>query len=429
MARFALPSIALLLLLSARGANAVLSGVVPEIALFVHLGTHLTQSFWFVAALIMYIWYANTVVAVHRNDRFDEADGPAGLIILLNFVTPSPVLLASFTGLLYARAFQLAPLLDPELWRVYRRYDARDDNDGAASRQPIWVFDSSFWRFAFGAIAAAVGGNFVLLNFTPEVSQAASIGIGVFLLVFGLGLIIYTTYRWLQSPLPSDWLTALSAYLLALYAIAPVFYDFLLAFRPFQGIALQAYLVAVTFVAVYSSRALHASVQRDDDKRAAVRGDVRFTRLDATAGRQWTRWATVWLPIAIVYIVGQIVDNQTLEENNGQDKLAGDAVQVALWVALTQIVLIVVALIIDALRWRQPQYASLKIQGEQPLGAVLGTDADLLESSSRPIAHRRPMRSAAARSPYGGAYMETDVESNADEFDAMHVQRRSARSH
>lgn len=323
----------------------VLAGVVPEIALYMHLGAHMTHSYWYPLGVLALLWFMNTVVAIHRADPFDESDGGAPmLIILLNFVTPSAAILGAATGVLYASVFQLPPLLDPELWRVYRGADGVN----------VWLFNAGFWRFSLAGVAAGVGGNFLLGNFEPEVSSSASLVLGLTLLIGGVLVILYTWARWIFTSHPSDWLNALSALFLVLYMLTPALYDFTLQddSRLLAGLLVQLYLAAISVIAVFSFKAFYNKVYNDTELEKLVQNDVRFMDSSNTTRRQFVRWGSIWVPVAIVYIVGWWRDWATLTPAMGEDAQVGDPIQVALGVAITQIALLFIGLVWAWINWR-----------------------------------------------------------------------------
>jgi len=369
----------------------VLSGVVPEILYFNFLGAWFTHSIWFPLGVTTVLWFMNTVIAIHRNDPFKEAadaevvsaafqsvlagasvdeavagaakalavaDSAADLIITLNFRTPATALLGVLLGLTVAWTFQLAPLLDPEPWSVRAR---TSDESG----DPVWVFNFSFVRFVLGGLAAAVGGNFVLGNFQPEVSQAWSLALGSALLVFGLLLIVYTLLRWFKSDQPSDWLNFGYALALAVLMVLPAIYDYLLGIRPYQGLLFQLALLLTSIVIALLTLRFFRNLSPQATTTLA-QTDIRYT---PTSGRIWTRWLSLWAPLAIVYAVGWLRDETTLTVVDGKDKRIGDVVQVLLAVSLTAVVLELIFLTWGYLRWRQPRYADRWVNDEDQLAA------------------------------------------------------------
>ena len=465
----------------------VLSGVVPEIFYFNFLGAWFTHSPWFSLGVTALLWFMNTVIAVHRNDKFGEssladssaamianafeqvlnsapaladvgaqsvsgsrtqfdtsfvADSAADLIITLNFRTPVSGILGTLLGLTVVWAFQLPPLLDPYLWHVRKRLSMLfnrqmmrpntaqqqeffdDQRDNATDRLPVWVVDASVPRFIAGGVLAGAAGNFLLGNFEPEVPPNSSLAIGIAGMVFGLWLAIYTLIRWYRSESPSDHLNFGYSIALVAYMVLPAIYDFLLNIRPHQGYLFQAGLALVSIVTVFASirffrRLSFMEVQWLED-------DVRYSSYEASSSRQWTRWLSLWIPLAIIYLVAWIRDEQTQREVEGEDKTIGDVTQVLLAVAAAWVVLEIVFLIWGYFRWRKPRNASRWISNESVLDSFVIVPTDSLVGFDS----RNTFTNSFAKAGAGKQHQNNGNTngSSTNEATSLHARQRSVRS-
>lgn len=353
----------------------VLSGVVPELFYFNFLGAWFTHSPWFGLGVTLVLWVINTIVAVHRNDEIGTVEGgpaslatplfvaesTADLIITLNFRVTVASVVGTVVGLTVAWAFQLPPLLDPQLWHVRKRLSAilpqpppfGDFAQAPELTSPVWAFNFSFPRFAVGGVTAGIGANFLIGFFQPEVSPGTSTVIGVSLLAFGLALAIYTLIRWYKSDQPSDWLNFGYALALVFLMILPAIYDYGLEIRPNQGwlfqLGLAIVVIVIALLSVRFFKKLEPAARADLAQR-----DPRYSPDETTTSRIWGRWLSLWLPLAIIYLVGWLRDEMTAQPVPGQpDKpTQGDVTQVLLAISLTAIVLEALFLLWGFFRWR-----------------------------------------------------------------------------
>lgn len=348
----------------------VLSGAVIEFCYYGVLGAYFTHSWLFPIAVVSLFWFFNILVAVHRNDPFRESTSTSDLIIKLDFATPLSLLFGTALGLAIVWAFQLPPLLDPEFWHVRRSLTEE-------RAQPIWIFDFSVGRFVIGAVVAAAGVDLLLGDFQPELTALGSVVLGVLALIIGLGLAVYSLFRWYTSPYASDWLTLGFIFALMFYAAVPAVYDFLLFIRPNQGWLLQLALALVTLGVVLISVRYFTLMSMD--QRAALRSDVRYSNTGTTPRQLWTRWLVLYIPLALIYLVGWIRDEQTQHVVvGGAAPTIGDIEQVQLIVALTTVILFMIFMVLGLFRWRS---------------ILVTVDLhDDIEANTRPVVSTAPAR-------------------------------------
>lgn len=336
-----------------------LSSVVLDMALYGFLGAFTTQTMGFPFVVMTLLWFYNTTIAVYRNEPVSETDSTAALIVRLNFTTAAAFVPAAFLGLLFAFVFQFAPLVRWELWHV-PRFKMRNN--------PVWVSQGRFSYFALGGCAAVIGFNFLACRFVPEVSAETSLLIGFVLMLLGLLTVVKVTWSWYSSPNPSENLDGLMAYAIAFLAATPVAYDFLLGIRPFQHIAFHLVLI----LGCFSSAWFHYTFFRNltPEKNALIKSDVRADPSQSSARRIFWRWFTTWLVLAILYIVGGIVDELTVTN----DSASGDVESVAIVVFFAIAFLFVVGVISGGCRWWSPFYSEWSTAPDEVVGDDTPTD-------------------------------------------------------
>jgi len=355
----------------------VLAAVVMELFLYGFLGAYLTHSFGFPFTIFTILWFYNTVIAIHRNDPFNEADGAAALIIDLNFTTPISFVFGVACGLIYAWAFQFVPRLRWEFWTVgWRLVDAplTGANANELRRVPVFVFDTLFTWFGLAAALAGVAGNFLLGNYQPEVSSSMSLALGIVGIVLGAGGALYILFRWYTSDQPSDWLTFLYALAIIFYMLTPAVYDFLLSIRPFQQVLFHIALLLVTIV--FAVLNVNYFSRRNERELALLANDVRAAPSQTTKGRIWAYWFTLYLPIFVVYLAGGITGELTLTTVNGKDERIGDLDSVAVVVFLTAVVVALIGLVIGYFRWRSPDKADWWISRADQTNRIINSNDD-----------------------------------------------------
>lgn len=409
----------------------MLSGVVPELWFYGFLGAYFTHSLWFSLGVAAILWWMNTVVAVHRNDQFlptsqldalskaviaiadgssieDAAkamqsevfDSAADMIVALNLLTPVSILFGVVLGLTVVWALQLPPLLNVELWQLRAQQNLDSVNGKNRYQPPVWFINTSVPRFVLGSITAAVAVNFLLRRFEPLITRGASVGVGILLLVIGLSTALYTLFRWYTSERPADWLNYGYAFALVFLMLTPIAYDFLLSIRPNQGWIFQLVLLAVVVATVIVSVRFFARVQTNPLLSQALVTDIRANDEETRTPRQRARWFVLWLPVAVVYLVAWIRDEQTQEPIPGTRATAGSIGQVLVVVIVASSIFTIIFAFVGISRWQTQRYALWQNNDSVRAPTLPKT---VREAETRPVP-AQTASSSSTRSDAMGAY-------------------------
>lgn len=348
-----------------------LAALIPHLLFAGFIGAYFTHSLWFSLAVAALLWWLAGTVALHRNDQVVQIDNvvaalsavlesaspidalaaplqqvfnsSAELIVALNFTTPVSILFGIALGLSAVWAFQLPPLLSIEMWSL-RKID---------ETQSVWFYHFSIPRFLLGAIAAILAGFFLRGHFQLILSANASLAVGLFVLVIGLALMIFSLMQWLRSTQPSHRLNLGYALALLAFTLLPFLYTFFESIRPFQGWLFHIGFIILTCITIFLSIRYYNGI--DAERQLALSYDVRYTLHEARPWRQIERWLVLYLPLALIYLVAWIRDEQTQAPVvPGSDETAGDIVQVLLAVALTALLLNACVCACGFVRWHKP---------------------------------------------------------------------------
>lgn len=327
------------------------SGVVLAAWYYGVLGAYFTHSVWFSLGVAALLWFA--------------------VLSTVNALLPAAAAIGVVVGLTIVWAFQLPPALDVEPWHVRQKlHPSSLDNDEKSV--PTWVFNLSVARFVVGGILIFVGVALLHATVEGQFLSAAVLAAGILALIVGITLILLALFRWYRSGRLSDRITFWYALTLVIFVVPPLVY--LLNIRPYQGLAFQLSLLIVYLLAVLGWTRYFNSLPVD----AAVKleRDVRYSL--AESRRQVARWTELWLPLALVYLVGWIDDEE-----------AGDsASQVLLAIALVSILIEAVLFIWGYWRWQRPPYQERWVADEDALDnfVILPQNSPLLAPSRAPAA-------------------------------------------
>jgi len=384
----------------------LLSSVVLTLALYGFVGAYFTGSLGFSFVVIGLLWFFNTVVAAYRSAIFDPNVDPSALIVDVNFATPIAFVLGSALGLLYLWALQLVPLLRFELFDV----GWPSDSARSAARTPLFVFDTRFTWFALAGVVAGTAGNFLRGAFEPEVGHTVSLVLGVAALVLALGAMLYLLYLWFSSAQPSENLDGVFALALVFLAVTPAVYNYMVLanLRPWSLVVfLLVLLVVVVAFWRWHVYVLHSG--NDDERALLLANDVRAHESQASKGRIFTRWATLYLVLLLLYLVGGIVDNATAIVVGTDTYESGNVRTVIVFVFLTALTLAIVGALLGCLRWRRAPWSRYWVwRAEERAGAPLlpqtsGARPAMRTSSAAPARVPRPA-STLAPAPASSAW-------------------------
>lgn len=442
----------------------ILAAAILVLFLYGYVAMYFTHSQWFAIGFGAILWWLHALTFLHRDeinaDEVNEnrvqllmhaiqavangssladavrpmqagAASPLALIdgngltqalVRISFIVPSTLILGATLAGFVVWSFQLAPLLDPVPYHVVRRA-VPDQPD--VYREPVWIFNGSTVRFLNGFLLFFTGLNFLFGTFGAAVSRSAGIALGILFFAAGASLVFYTLFRWYKSNLPSDWFNFGYALAFVAFILSSHLYIDLIAYRPHQGWIFEAVLFFLVVLVVLLSWRFFSRLS--EAERDALAYDPRYSIATARPMRQLMRWLAFWLPLALVFLVGWIVDERT--QNAGQ---------VFLFLVLATVVFGSIILIWGTWRWRQPAYAEQRISTEDRLDyytPVINIDALGVHTGQRPAAeqpaaqlhnpaltHRTPSGAAAAIMPVP---MEQAPYAYPNQADALRVTRPS----
>lgn len=370
----------------------ILSAAVLVLFLYGYVAVYFTHSQWFAIGFAAVLWWLHALSFLHRNEiNTDEvreqsvqrlmhavnavangtaladaagaavrplqqgelinAEGLTQALVRISFIVPSTIILGAVLAGFVVWSFQLVPLLDPVPWHVLRRATAGHED---VYREPVWLFNPSTLRFLNGFLLFFTGLNFLVGSFGAAVSGSIALALGVLFFIIGAALLVYTLLRWYKSDRPSDWFNFGYAIAFVAFILVSHVYIDLINIRPHQGWLFQLALFALVLIVILLS--WRAFSRLTEESREKLAYDPRYSVATARPMRQLMRWLAFWVPLALVFIVGWIVDERT--QNAGQ---------VFLFLVLSTIVFGAIILAWGYWRWMQPAYATQRIFQEDML--------------------------------------------------------------
>lgn len=282
-----------------------LGAILPALFFYGFLGSYFTHSIWFSLGVLGALnWIlVPPVLRIEETalTQFTSVEQLAELQTEVAFVVTAAVTLGIVLAIIVVWAFQLAPLLTVELWFV-----RLSDLD-----RLVWIGTTSSARFMLGLVAVFVAVFFLTgAVFVGLLWHAASVVIGILLLIVGGGIILATlALSYGSASRPSEWLDFGYSFAFILLVLTPLWYRVASIFYTIPGWIFQiALLINVAIITLLAWRFFSRTAL---DLRDAFAGDPRFALTDIRFSRQLQRWLAFYVPTALVCLVGWIVDTQT----------------------------------------------------------------------------------------------------------------------